>query len=114
MQSTDSRTITLAGTEYSIPYFPTKTLRIVTEPCLRAIASIRANSAASAETIDDMNLCIFEGIRSALPDFTQEQYDALRVKVPELIRALAVIAEQTGLMTRDGSDKPGEPLTQQK
>jgi hypothetical protein len=101
--------VTLGGRDFPVPELAIAQLRKVF-PALGHLAHL-SSSSASLLTIseDDFALLvdtIWIGVAGGSPGFTRKDFDALPAKPAELLRALTVIAQQSGMLAKPGEGKP--------
>lgn len=118
----DTPVITLAGREWFVPVLVWKQLRVVTGPLQSVLpkiqeAGVRYQSGdpqGVLELMTDGALdTLFEIALSALtrayPAITEEALEELTILPQELVAAMPVIGQQSGIFKRsNGNDQPGE------
>lgn len=97
--------VTIGGRDFPVPELAIEQLREVF-PALGTLA-ILAESPTSLVRIsrEDFGLLlntIFVGIAEGSPGFTRKQFDKLKAKPQELISALTVVAQQSGMLKKPG------------
>ncbi len=111
MKSTDTSEIEVAGRKFSIPCLPFSKNRIVVHACSNALKALNRlhgpeKEPLSLTTMDYMYLAVFEAISFVDQKIDRKTFDSWNIYTPDLVRAVTVIATQTGVLIR--ADKGGE------
>lgn len=99
------KTITLGDQEFRVRPLVWKQLKIV-EPAMGKLHGMK-NTGMTTEGMESIGMIMLTAIQPEHPDMTQENLDDLPIKMPEMLAALSVIAEQAG-MTIAKVPVPGE------
>lgn len=102
----DAPTITLAGKEWPVPLLVPRQQRVIIPAILR-LGSVNPTK-ITEQQYDDLVEIAFRAISRAHPQFTKEQLLDMPVTLIELISALPVIAQQTGMLAFKKGDDAGE------
>lgn len=109
MAEGDDLKITLGGKEWPIPELPwgvTKKLM----PLMSKCAHIDPNNVTD-EKMEAIGSVMLLAIKAGTPDMTAEKFDAMPVKLIEMLRAIPIILKAADLKTVE--TKPGEAPVQQ-
>ncbi len=115
MDSTEKKSINLAGREFKIGFLPFAKNRIVVQAASFALKAINRSAAPTLEplnitAIDYIYLAVYEAVSHADPKITRDEFNSWGIYLPDLISALMVIALQTGVLVqaKDGKSTSGE------
>ncbi len=97
-------TIKLAGKDYPVKPLVVKQLRVVV-PAMMRLRGARIESITEAQ-FDDLVEIAFLSVCPCQAGLTRDAFTDLPVKAIELMEAISVIAEQSGMVTKEQS--PGE------
>ena len=114
MDSAERKNIVLNGKTFSIGYLPFAKNRKVIPATDYAFKAYKRSLPPTSEplnvtAIDNTYLAIFEAVNYADPKVTREIFDSWPLNMQELITALIVIAQQTGVLVQQHSE--GKPIT---
>jgi hypothetical protein len=101
--------VTIGGREFPVPPLAIKDLRVIVPNVVHLQKSALNGTALLGG--DDFGLLIdtvFSGVAAGSPGFKREDFDALPATPRELIAALTVVAEQTGMSAEPGEQRAGE------
>jgi hypothetical protein len=109
----DAPKVHLGGREWPVPLLVVRQNRIIVPLILSLVplmAAFRVSRQAGLAKVgekeyDAMSEICYQAIRRAQPEFSHDQFNDLPVQIWEMVQALEVIAEQSGLLKRDD---PGE------
>lgn len=108
-------TISWAGKEWPVPLLAPKQNRQVIPAAMRSRASITkvigGQEPLTTEEYDDLSLIVFYGLKRAHPNLTRDQFDDTPLSIRDLMVAVTVVSQQTGIMKKeDGSAAVGEDI----
>jgi hypothetical protein len=106
--------VTLAGKEWPVPLLVPRQQRIVIPKLMSLMKTLAVGGAIDAASIsteqyDDLIDVIYHGIVRGSPTVTKEAFIDEPITLLELIKAIDVIAAQTGMMAKK-EPLPGEAL----
>lgn len=102
---TDHPSITLAGKHYPVKPLVIRQLRVVV-PALMRLKTMNL-SAVTQDHMDDLIEITYQAVCPGHePPLTRDAFMSMPIAMPELLAALPVIAEQSGMLKKDAS--PGE------
>src|SRR4051812_1376490 len=97
-------TIRLAGKDYPVKPLVVKQLRIVV-PAMMRLRGARLDTITEAQ-FDDLVEIAFTAVCPCQPGLTRDAFTDLPIKAVELMKAIGVIAEQSGMV--EGENPTGE------
>ncbi len=114
MDSSEKKTIQLAGKVFTLGYLPFAKNRIVVQACSSALKAINKSQPPESEplsitAIDYMYLAVYEAVNFADPKVTREEFNSWGIYLPDLIQATITVALQTGVLVQQkGTPRSGE------
>lgn len=101
-------TMKLAGEKWPVPPLGIKQLRIVV-PAMGMLGELRKGEGVSKTQMDAILNVVHTALTRAHPGFPVDEFDEMAITLPELLEAVPVIIEATGLkMDAKEGAKPGE------
>ncbi len=114
MDSTEKKTITLAGKSFALGCLPFAKNRIVVQAASFALKAINQsqppeNIPLSITAIDYIYLAVYEAVNFSDPKITRDEFNSWGIYLPDLISSLMIVALQTGVLVQTkGSKSSGE------
>jgi hypothetical protein len=107
--------VTLAGKQWPLPKLSIKQNAIVL-PILMARFERVNETIRTQDGISELATALFTALQRGHKSLTRDEFDEMAIDVPELMAAVPVVAQQTGMYskgpaTRNGVDRPLAPAT---
>lgn len=101
-------TITLAGKKWPVPPLAIKQLRIII-PASTVIGELRKGQGVSPAQMGAILNVVHTALTRAHPGFPADEFDEMEISLPELMEAVPIILEATGMKRppKEGA-APGE------
>jgi hypothetical protein len=95
-------TVTLAGLTWPIPKLAIKQNEIILPILLRRAPQLAALAAGqggmTTEFVHDCSTIVYWGLTRGHKGFTREEFDDMPIEVTEVLNAVTVVGQQTGLL----------------
>lgn len=89
--------IKLAGIEYDIPILAVKQLRQISWRFIRVADAYYDRSKFTEQSMDDVFDIVYYALTAVQPDLTRAQFEALDIQLPDALRAIGTIINQTSM-----------------
>jgi hypothetical protein len=105
----DLPTVSLAGQPYPVKLLVLRQVRIV-QPRMQKLSKMDVR-AVTEENFDDLIEIIYQAVCPSLEDKSRDAFMNMPITLPEMLAALPVIAQQSGMVRADtsGEARAGNP-----
>jgi hypothetical protein len=100
-------TVSLGGKDYTVKPLAIRQMRVVI-PAMVRLKGLRIETITEAQ-IDDLTEIVWQAVRPGQDKLTREEFIDLPISPLDLMKALPVIAKQTGMAAKKDAEPGEEP-----